>query len=92
MRVTAILALVVSPATRRQGPNLHEMIVIPMRLKRNPMANPVKSKYSMGNLMIRTKNPSGAAVWTLVATSEDDDVVGPSDSESFLSERDELLG
>ncbi len=67
MNMTAILAQVFSPATRRQCPKLRKMILIPMRLKRNPMANPVKSKYSTGNQMIRTstrqcKDPSGASV------------------------------
>jgi hypothetical protein len=67
MHIAAILARVFSPATRRQCLKLRKMVPIAMRLKRNPMANPVKSKYSTGNLMIWTstrqrKNPSGAAV------------------------------
>ncbi len=68
MRTVAILARVFSPVTRRQCPKLLKMILIPMRPKRNPKANTVKSKFTTGNLMIRTstrqlKNPSGAAVW-----------------------------
>jgi hypothetical protein len=57
----------IQSAIRRQCPKLSKMVLIPMRLKRNPKANPVKSKYSTGNLMNRTstrqlKNRSGAAV------------------------------
>ncbi len=87
MNMAAILAQVLSPATRRQCPKLRQLILIPMRLKRNPMANPVKSKYSTGNQFGPTKRRCSPA-----ASSADDDVVGPSDSESFLSDRDELFG
>jgi hypothetical protein len=71
MHIAAILARVFSPAARRQCPKLHKIPMIPMRLKRNPMANPVKSKNSTDNQIIQTsrrphKKPRSAAVLLLV--------------------------
>jgi hypothetical protein len=53
MIMAAILAQEFNPATLTQCQKLREKILIPKRLKRNLMTNPVKRKYSMGNLMIR---------------------------------------